>query len=46
MDFNTADDSVMRRIRAMNQRVQGLKDLDLIFTTSPFRRSREGRACW
>jgi 8-amino-7-oxononanoate synthase len=42
MDFNTADDNVMRRIRAMNQRVQGLKEADLYFYNLPVQEIKGG----
>jgi len=42
MDFNRVDDNVTRRIRAMNDRVTGLKEHDLYFYNQPVTELRGG----
>lgn len=41
MDFNT-DDAIMRRIRAMNERVHGLKENDFYFYNQPVQEIKGG----
>jgi 8-amino-7-oxononanoate synthase len=42
MDLHTADDAVIRRIRAMTQRIQDLQDRDLYFYNQPISELRGG----
>ncbi len=42
MDINSANDAVMQRVRAMNERVEGIMDAGLYFYNQPISELRDG----